>query len=170
MSIRLMKKDTNFEWDEACKNAFKSIEKYLRNLPVLGVPIPRKPLILYIVEQEQSLGALLAQKNEAKKEKALYYLSQKLTGAKLKYSPIEKMCLALFSSIHKLRHYMQVHTIHLVAKVDPVKYILSRPVISGRLAKWSVAFQEFEIAYIPQKAIKGQALANFLVDHPIPTN
>jgi hypothetical protein len=167
---RLMKKDTNFEWDEACKNAFESIKKYLLNPPVLGVPIPGKPLILYIAAQEQSLGAFLVQKNEAEKEKALYYLSRKLTGAELKYSPIEKMCLALFFSIHKLRHYMQAHTIHLVAKVDPVKYILSRPVISGRWAKWSVAFQEFEIAYVPQKAIKGQALANFLVDHPIPAD
>uniref|UniRef100_A0A2N9I0X6 Uncharacterized protein n=1 Tax=Fagus sylvatica TaxID=28930 RepID=A0A2N9I0X6_FAGSY len=104
---RLMKKDTNFEWDEACKNAFESIKKYLLNPPVLGVPIPGKPLILYIAAQEQSLGALLAQKNEAEKEKALYYLSRKLTGAELRYSPIEKMCLALFFSIHKLRHYMQ---------------------------------------------------------------
>jgi hypothetical protein len=124
-----MKKDTNFEWDETCKNAFESIKKYLLNPPVLGVPIPGKPLILYIAVQEQSLGALLAQKNEAEKEKALYYLSRKLTGAELRYSPIEKMCLALFFSIHKLRHYMQAHTIHLVTKVDPVKYILSRPVI-----------------------------------------
>uniref|UniRef100_A0A2N9ERQ0 Uncharacterized protein n=1 Tax=Fagus sylvatica TaxID=28930 RepID=A0A2N9ERQ0_FAGSY len=145
--------------------------KNLRELRSLqGVPIPGKPLILYIAAQEQSLGALLAQKNEVEKEKALYYLSRKLTGAELRYSPIEKMCLALFFSIHKLRHYMQAHTIHLVAKVDPVKYILSRPVISGRLAKWSVAFQEFEIAYVPQKAIKGQALANFLADHPIPAD
>uniref|UniRef100_A0A2N9J370 Integrase catalytic domain-containing protein n=1 Tax=Fagus sylvatica TaxID=28930 RepID=A0A2N9J370_FAGSY len=166
----LMKKDTNFEWDEACKNAFESIKKYLRNLPILGVPILGKPLILYIAAQEQSLGAFLAHKNEAKKEKALYYLSRKLTGVELKYSPLKKMCLALFSSIHKLRHYMQAHTIHLVAKVDPVKYILSRPVIFGWLAKWSVAFQEFQITYIQQKAIKGQALANFLADHPILAN
>ena len=112
----------------------------------------------------------MAQKNEAEKEKALYYLSRKLTGAELRYSPIEKMCLALLFSIHKLRHYMQAHTIHLVVKVDPVKYILSRPVISGRLVKWSVAFQEFEIAYVQQKAIKGQASANFLTDHPIPAD
>jgi hypothetical protein len=162
-----MKKDTNFEWDEAYKNAFESMKKYLQNPPVLGLPIPGKPLILYIAVQEQSLGALLAQKNEAEKEKALYYLNQKLTRAELKYSPIEKMCLALFFFIHKLRHYMQAHIIHLIAKVDQVKYILSRPVISGQLAKWSVAFQEFEIAYVPQEAIKGQAIANFLADHPI---
>ena len=33
-----------------------------------------------------------------------------------------------------------------------------------------MAFQEFEIAYVSQKAIKGQALANFLADHPIPAD
>ena len=33
-----------------------------------------------------------------------------------------------------------------------------------------MAFQEFEIAYVPQKAIKGKALANFLADHPIPAD
>ena len=62
---------------------------------------------------------------------------------------------------------MQAHIIHLVAKIDLVKYVLSRAIMSGRLAKWAVAFQEFEIAYVSQKAIKGQALANFLANHPI---
>ena len=65
---------------------------------------------------------------------------------------------------------MQAHVIHLVAKIDLVKYVLSRAIMSGQLAKWVVAFQEFEIAYVPQKAIKGQALANFLANHPIPAN
>jgi len=45
----LMKKGASFEWDESCKNALKSIKKYLSSPPVLGAPIPRKPLILYIV-------------------------------------------------------------------------------------------------------------------------
>ena len=44
----------------------------------------RKPLVLYIAAQEQSLRALLAQKNEEEKEKALYYLSRKLTGVELR--------------------------------------------------------------------------------------
>ncbi|KAK2988642.1 hypothetical protein RJ640_008982 [Escallonia rubra] len=38
----------------------------------------------------------------------------------------------------------------------------------GRLARWLILFNEFEIVYIPRTAIKGQALANFLANHPIP--
>ncbi|KAM1159187.1 hypothetical protein ACFX19_032962 [Malus domestica] len=142
---RLMKKDVPFIWDEACHNAFESIKKYLSSPPVLGAPVPGKPLILYIAAQESSVGALLAQENEFQKEGALYYLSRTLTGAELNYSPIEKMCLALVFAIQKLRHYMHAYTIHLVAKADP-------------------------IICVPAKAVKGQALADFLADHPIPAD
>jgi hypothetical protein len=81
---RLMKKDTPFIWDQACQNAFESIKKYLLNSPVLGAPIPGKPLILYIAAHEESLGAMLAQNNEENKERALYYLSRRLTKNELK--------------------------------------------------------------------------------------
>jgi len=101
-----MKKDVHFEWDEACSNAFASIKSYLLNPPVLGASIPRKPLVLYIAAQEKSLGSLMVQENEEGKERALYYLSQTLNGAELNYFPIEKMCLALFFIVDKLKHYM----------------------------------------------------------------
>ncbi|KAG9458893.1 hypothetical protein H6P81_003401 [Aristolochia fimbriata] len=45
---------------------------------------------------------------------------------------------------------------------------MSRPILSGRLAKWELLLSEFEINFVPQRAIKGQALANFLADHPVP--
>ncbi|XP_070663937.1 uncharacterized protein [Malus domestica] len=167
---RLMKKDVPFVWDEACHNAFESIKKYLSSPPVLGAPVPGKPLILYMAAQESSVGALLAQENESQKERALYYLSRTLTGAELNYSPIEKMCLALVFAIQKLRHYMHAYTIHLVAKADPVKYVMSKPVLTGRLAKWALLLNQYEIIYVPAKAVKGQALADFLADHPIPAD
>ncbi|XP_070667455.1 uncharacterized protein [Malus domestica] len=77
------------------------------------------------------------------------------------------MCLALVSAIQKLRHYMHAYTIHLVAKADPVKYVMSKPVLTGRLAKWALLLNQYEIIYVPAKAVKGQALADFLADHPI---
>ena len=36
---RLMKKEIPFEWDEACNNAFKSINAYLMKPPMLVAPI-----------------------------------------------------------------------------------------------------------------------------------
>ncbi|XP_020410515.1 uncharacterized protein LOC109946596 [Prunus persica] len=152
---RLMKKDVPFVWDEACHNAFESIKKYLSSSPLLGAPIPGKQLKLYIAVQERLIGALLAQENESHKEQALYYLSRTLTGPELNYTPIEKTCLALVFAIQKLRHYMQAFTVHLIARADPVKYVMSKPVLTGRLAKWALLLNQYEIIYTPAKAVKG---------------
>ncbi|KAL0410535.1 UNVERIFIED_CONTAM: Transposon Tf2-12 polyprotein [Sesamum latifolium] len=111
---RLMKKDVPFEWDEACDKAFKSIKSYLMKPPVLVAPVHRRPLILYVAAQERSVGILLAQKNGEGKENALYYLSRTMTPNELKYSPTEKLCLALIFATQKLKHYFQSHSIHLV--------------------------------------------------------
>ena len=112
----------------------------------------------------------MAQENEKGKERALYYLSWTLNGAELNYSPIEKMCLVLFFAINKLEHYMQAYTVRLIAKVDPIKYVLSKPVVSGCITWWSVLLQQYDLAYVPQKAVKGQALADFLANHLIPSD
>ncbi|XP_027151225.1 uncharacterized protein LOC113751411 [Coffea eugenioides] len=44
---------------------------------------------------------------------------------------------------------------------------MTKPVLSDRLARWYLQFQQFEIIYVPAKAVKGQILANFLTDHPM---
>jgi hypothetical protein len=62
---------------------------------------------------------------------------------------------------------MLAHPIQLVARADPVRYVLNQPALMGRLGKWAVIMMEFDITYVPEKAIKGQALANFLATHPV---
>ena len=115
---KLLKKNTPFKWDKECQEGFESIKKYLLNPPILAAPIPGKPLILYTTALEESLGALLAQHNEEGKENALYYISRRLVGAEMRYSPIEKQYLALIFAVQKLRHYLLSHKITLISKTD----------------------------------------------------
>ena len=102
--------------------------------PVLVAPIPGKPLILYIAAQESPVGALLAQGNNEGKEDALYYMSRTMTQNHIKYSPIEKLCLALVLSIQKMKHYFQAHVVQLVPKANPIKLFMFKPFLSDRLA------------------------------------
>jgi len=97
-------------------------------------------------------------------------LSRTLVGVELKYSLIEKICLSLIFAIQKLRHYMQAYTVQVISKADPIKYILSRPILNGRLAKWAIILKQYDLVYVAQRAVKGHALADFLADHPIPDN
>lgn len=86
----LMKKDEPFKWDEKCQIAFDGIKLYLTMSPILASPIKGKALVLYIIAHEHSVGAFLVQENNGGKESALYYLSQRLVGAKDNYSPFRK--------------------------------------------------------------------------------
>jgi hypothetical protein len=42
--------------------------------------------------------------------------------------------------------------------------MLSVPVLKARLGKWMFALLEFDIRYQPAKAVKGQALADIIVE------
>ena len=59
---------------------------------------------------------------------------------------------------------MLYHTTWLIAKLDPIKYVFEKPLLSGRVARWQVLLSEFDILYVSQKAIKGSAIADFLAE------
>ena len=62
---------------------------------------------------------------------------------------------------------MLEHTVHLIAKIDPLKYLLSKAALIGPLAKWMIILLEFDIHYVKHKAIKGQAIVDQLADFPL---
>ncbi|XP_070045090.1 uncharacterized protein [Nicotiana tomentosiformis] len=51
--------------------------------------------------------------------------------------------------------------------MDPLKYIFQKLMPTGNLAKWKILMSEFDIIYVTQKAVKGQALADHLVENPL---
>ena len=76
---------------------------------------------------------------------------------------MEKLVLALVTTARRLRPYFQAHTIEIQIE-HPMKQILHKPETSGRLVKWAIELSEFDIRYKPRIAIKGQILANFIME------
>lgn len=93
-----------------------------------------KPLIIYIFAIDNSLGVLLAQEDHNNKEWDIYYIIQTLVSYEMNYSIIKKACLAMVFTPQKLRYYMLAHTTHLIVKIDPLKYLLSKAALTSRLA------------------------------------
>ena len=65
---------------------------------------------------------------------------------------------------------MLVYSVILIARMDHLKYLFEKPVLNNGMAKWVFLLSEFDISYVTQKAIKGQAVADFLADNPIMEN
>ena len=76
---------------------------------------------------------------------------------------MEKLILALVTTAQKLRPYFQAHTIEVPTEY-PMEQVLHKPETSGRLMKWSIELSEFDIRYKPKTAIKGQVLADFVME------
>ena len=141
------------------------MNEYLTNAPVLVPPVLGRPLILYLTVHERSMGCVLGQHEKTgRKEQAIYYLSKRFTDYKSKYSSLERMCCALAWAAQRLRQYMLYHTTWLIARLDPIKYIFEKPSLFGRIVRWQVLLSKFDILYVSQKAIKGSAIADFLVE------
>ena len=66
--------------------AFDKVKEYLTNAPILVPPVLWRPLILYLIVHERSMGCILGQHDETgRKEQAMYYLSKKFTDYESKY-------------------------------------------------------------------------------------
>jgi hypothetical protein len=63
---------------------------------------------------------------------------------------------------------MLSHKVHLISRINPLKYLFEKPTLVGRSSKWLLLLSEFEIIHVTQKCIKAQAIANHLVDATVP--
>ena len=80
----------------------------------------------------------------------------------IRYSNFEQVALALRMETKKLWPYFQAQTIVLTGSL--IRAILHKPDASGRLLKWAVELSEFDIEYRLITTIKGQELADFVVE------
>ncbi|CAJ2629809.1 unnamed protein product [Trifolium pratense] len=160
--FKLLKKEAVFEWTDECEQALQHLKKALSEPPVLSRPSDEEVLYLYLsVASEAVSAALIRETNEG--QKPVYFTSKALQGPELRYQQIEKIALALVYAARRLRHYFLAHTI--VVRTDqPIKSLLGRPDMAGRMLKWSLELSEFDIRYESRKALKAQVLADFVAE------
>ena len=96
-------------------------------------------------------------------QQPVYYCGRALRGTEERYPKMEKLVLALVTTIRRLRPYFQAHTIE-ISRKHPMKQILHKPETSRRLVKWAIKLSEFDIRYNPRTAIKGQVLVDFIME------
>jgi hypothetical protein len=141
--FKLLRKESAFEWTEECDQALRHLKKALSEPPVLSRPNDEEVLYLYIAVASEAVSAVLIRET-TEGQKPIYFTSKALQGPELRYLLIEKVALALINAARRLRHYFLAHTV--VVRTDqPIKSLLSRPDMAGRMLKWSLELSEFDI-------------------------
>jgi hypothetical protein len=112
------------------------------------------------------IGGVLMQE-EGSREFVVAYISRRQTDIETRYEFVEKLCLLLYYACTKFRHYILSSTCTVVCQHDIVKFMLQKPMLRGRVGKWIYSLIEYDLLYESLRAIKGQVMADFIVDHMV---
>ncbi|RDX65830.1 Retrovirus-related Pol polyprotein from transposon 17.6, partial [Mucuna pruriens] len=153
-----LKKGGHFTWTSECEEAFLRFKVMMASPPILTRSSPGTPLYLYISVSNDAFSAVLVQEKDGEQQ-PIYFISKVLQGLEKRYQKIEKAALALVVASRKLRPYFQGHDI--VVRTDlPIRQVLQKPDLAGRMVAWSVQLSEFSISF----ERRGPVLADFITE------
>ena len=136
--------------------------------PHILLPHPRdKVMKLYIAASDNTIGSMVAQEDENGVERVIYYLSRILNDTETRYHPSEKLCICLYFSCIKLKQYIRPVDVYVYSHFDIIKHMMSKPILHIRVGKWVLTLTEYSLTYQSLKSVKGQIIADFIVDHSI---
>lgn len=97
-------------------------------------------------------------------QRLVFYKSRVLRGVESRNPKVEKNAFIVVYIAHHLRLYFQARKVILVTN-DCLKKVLQGPERTSKLILWVIELCEFNIEYVPRKAIKAsmvvKVLANF---------
>ena len=164
----MKKKTDKFEWTEEANEAFKRLKAYLTSSPVLTPSKKYEDMMLYIAATTTMIStAIVIEREEEgrvyKVQCPVYYISEVLSESKIWYPHVQKILYALLITSRKLRHYFESHKITVVIDF-PLGDILHNRDATWHISKWAVELGALNIDFTPRKAIKSQALADFVAE------
>ncbi|XP_063390383.1 uncharacterized protein LOC134676003 [Cydia fagiglandana] len=143
---KLTKKNEPWKWQDEQQQAFTELKTRLTSAPILVQADYSKQFILRTDSSNYALGACLMQ-GEGHDERPIEYASRLLTPAERRYSTTERECLAVIWAVEKYRPYIDGHTVLVKTDHQPLKWLLTHKSPSGRLIRWALKLQGFDIKY-----------------------
>nr|GEY66245.1 hypothetical protein [Tanacetum cinerariifolium] len=112
----------------------------------------KKTLFVYLATSHDAVNGVLVAGRKGK-QTPIRYVSRTLHEAGRNYAPLENLALCLLHISRRLRRYFKAHPIKVITD-QPIKQILNKPEVSGKLAKYAVEIGVYNITYISRTAVK----------------
>ncbi len=169
---QLLKKGVKWSWTEKEQRAMRDIQDALLAAPTLVCDNDVCELELKTDASKIGLGAVLS-RVDAKGERPITFISRGTTPAERNYCSNELECCALVWALGKLRHHLYGRRFTVWTDNVALKWLHSKKDVEGKLARWILALQEFDIDVRHLKGdlnVVADALSRFPVGTPEDTD
>lgn len=158
--FQLLTKDADFVWTDDCDAAFVNIKELVCSALILGGPDWALPFHIHVDASQIAVGVVLGQQVD-KVPYAVYYVSKNLAPADLNYTVTKNEFLVVIYAMNKFQHYITGYPTFLHTDHVAIKYLMNKPVTPGRITRWLLLLQEFDITIV-DKPGKDNVVADFL--------
>lgn len=131
-------KGTKFVWSQEASEAFELIKQKLTTAPVLILPDFDVTFELHSDTSKLGIGVVLSQNS-----RPVAFFSEKLSGARSRYSTYDVEFYAVVQSVRHWRHYLVHRDFVLFTDHDALKHLDSQVKVSSRHAGWIAYLQQF---------------------------
>jgi hypothetical protein len=149
----LLQKDVQFNFNDKCLAAFRTLKRSLITTPIIQPPDWSQPFEIMCDASDYAIGAVLGQRKEGKVH-AIYYASKTLNGARLNYATTEKDVLVVVFAFEKFRSYIVNSKVIVYTNHAAIKYVFSKKDAKPRLIRWILLLQEFDVEIQDKKGWK----------------
>ena len=144
------------------KNAFNKIKAFVAHAPSLKSPNFEKDFILYTFASDDSLAAVLTQKEDGGDEYPISFMSTVLQGAELNYPAVDKQAYAVFKVVKQFRTYILNNITKVIVPHPAVRSLFVQKELGERRGNWVTALQEYDLEFKPTTIVKGQGLCKLM--------
>lgn len=155
---QLLKKDIEWTWEHAQRDAFQKVKDLIIKSPVLAIFDPEKTTTISSDSSSYGLGACLLQRQENGENRPVAYISRTLTQTERRYANIEREALGVAWACTKLSDYILGIPIFIETDHKPLVSIFNAKhldELTPRLQRLKLTMlrYSYEVFYTPGKQL-----------------